>query len=419
MKKFTQTAVAIGMAAASSLSAQSLFDLAPDDGETESLPLSYTAGVTFGYDGNPTPALSSDDEALYAQAYIGASFLANGPQTTTNFGAQVGVIHYFDNLDAPGVEVDDTTGTASLYLNWTHRTSERLRFVSQNFAAYELEPDYSTGYQAQRQTGNYLRWSSNNAVGYRWSERTGTYSGVKLDGISFDDVVNGDRTTVTLFSDFRYQLSERTVATLSYRHADTSASGNVSDATNQFILGGLEHRFNQRSTGVLRVGAQIRDVENGRSSNSPYVEGSFRTAINSQLSLRSYVRYGVEDFQRNVAAPPVIVVIGNDVFLQSRSAVYANTDTLRLGLTADYSVSQDLVLSGGINYAALNYNDLQVGNLANSIDDEFLNVFVGLSLRVTDNVSVNARYNLEDLTSDVDARGYDRNRFSIGASTRF
>ncbi|MDA7896639.1 hypothetical protein N9B47_03145, partial [bacterium] len=66
-----------------------------------------------------------------------------------------------------------------------------------------------------------------------------------------------------------------------------------------------------------------------------------------------------------------------------------------------------------------NYNDLQVGNLANSIDDEFLNVFVGLSLRVTDNVSVNARYNLEDLTSDVDARGYDRNRFSIGASTRF
>ena len=404
---------------ASSLCAQSLFDLAPDDGETESLPLAYTAGVTFGYDGNPTPTFNNDDEAFYGQAYVGATFLANGPQTTFNFGAQVGVIHYFDNLDIPGQAVDDTTGTASLYLNWTHRTSERLRFVSQNFASYELEPDYSTGYQAQRQNGNYFRWSTNNAVGYRWSDRVGTYSGVKLDGISFDDIQNGDRTTFTLFNDFRYQLSDRTVATFSYRHAETSANGNVSDATNQFLLGGLEHRFNQRSTGILRVGAQIRDVENGRSSNSPYVEGSFRTAINSQLSLRSYVRYGVEDFQRNVAAPPVIVVVGNNVFLQSRSAVYANTDTLRLGVTADYSVSQDLVLSGGINYAALNYNDLQVGNLASSVDDEFLNVFVGVSLRVTDNVSVNARYNFEDLTSDIGARGYDRNRFSLGASTQF
>ena len=39
----------------------------------------------------------------------------------------------------------------------------------------------------------------------------------------------------------------------------------------------------------------MRDVENGSSGNNPYVEGSFRTAVNSQFSLRSYVRYGVED----------------------------------------------------------------------------------------------------------------------------
>jgi hypothetical protein len=69
------------------------------------------------------------------------------------------------------------------------------------------------------------------------------------------------------------------------------------------------------------------------------------------------------------------------------NSIYSNTDTLRIGFTADYSVSQDLTLTGGINYAALDYNDLQAGGGASSVDEELLNVFVGVNLRVTDNVS--------------------------------
>ncbi len=410
MKKQSFAIAAIGMALASSLCAQSLFDLAPDDSETDSLPLRYTAGANFGLDDNPTPLAGNSDESFYGQAYVGATFLNNTPQTTTSFGAQVGLIHYFDNLEVLGDDVDDTAYTATVYLNWTHRSSERLRFVSRNFATYELEPDYSVGFQAQRQVGNYTRWSTDNAVGYRWSDRLATYTGLRLDGISFDDLANGDRSTVTLYNDFRYQLSDRTVATLTYRNADVSADGAVTDSTNHYILGGLEHRFNRKSTGVIRAGAQVRDVENGSSSTSPYVEGSFRTAVNSQLSLRSYVRYGVEDFARNVFNP--------DTFI---NAFYSNTDTLRIGVTGTYALSEDLSLSGGINYASLAYNDLQLSTFglgASSVDEELLNAFVGVNLRVTDNVSVNARYNFEDLTSDA-GRAYDRNRFSLGASTQF
>ncbi len=410
MKKQSFAIAAIGTALASSLCAQSLFDLAPDDSETDSLPLSYTAGANFGYDDNPTPLYGNSDESLYGQAYVGATFLNNTPQTTTSVGAQVGLIHYFDNLDVLGDNIDDTAYTATAYLNWTHRSSERLRFVSRNFATYELEPDYSVGFQAQRQVGNYTRWSTDNAVGYRWSERLATYTGLKLDGISFDDLANGDRSTLTLYNDFRYQLSDRSVATLTYRNAEVSADGAVTDSTNHYILAGLDHRFNKKSTGVIRAGVQVRDVENGSSGNSPYVEGSFRTAINSQLSLRSYVRYGVEDFARNVFN------LNNGI-----NAFYSNTDTLRIGVTGTYSLSEDLSLSGGINYASLNYNDLYVSTFglgASSVDEELLNAFVGVNLRVTDNVFVNARYNFEDLTSDA-GRSYDRNRFSLGASTQF
>lgn len=396
------------MAMASSLCAQSLFDLAPDDDQSESLPLALTAGANFGYDDNPTPLLGNDDESFYGQAYVGATFLSNTPQTTTNFGAQVGVIHYFDNLDTGGVDIDDSSFTASLYLNWTHRVSERLRFVSQNYVAYELEPDYSTGFQAQRQIGNYFRWSSDNAVGNRLSERLATYTGIRFDGLTYEDVDNGDRTTWTAYNDFRYQVSDQTVATLTYRYSDTSADGAVSDSTNQFVLAGLEHRFNQRSTGIIRAGIQMRDVDGGNSSDNPYVEGSFHTAINSQFSLRTYVRYGVEDWSRNVLDPNTGI-----------NSVYSNTNTLRVGLTGNYEVSQDLTVTGGINYAALDYNELQSGFLgASSVDEELMNLFVGFNLQVTDNVILNARYNFEDLTSDA-GREYDRNRLSLGASTRF
>lgn len=411
MKKQTITAASIGMALASSLCAQSLFDLAPDDTQTDSVPLTYTAGVNFGFDDNPTPLSGgASNESLYGNAFIGAAFLNNSPQTTLSVGAQIGVIHFFENLDFPGVDVDDTNFTASVYANWTHRVSERLRFVSRNMLAYELEPDYSVGFQAQRQTGNYLRWSTDNAVGYRWSDRLATYTGVRYEGITFDDFSAGDRTILTFYNDFRYQVSDQTVATLSYRHSEVSGEGQVSDATNRFILAGIEHRFSQQTTGVLRGGVQLRDVDGGDSSSSPYLEGSFRTQVNQAFSLRAYARYGVEDFQRSLVdltTAPFPTV-----------AIYSNVDTLRLGFSANYQISRTLSVMGGVNYAMLDYNELQSLGGQAQVDEELLNLFVGVDYQLNDAVRLNARYNFEDLTSDA-GRDYDRNRFSFGATTTF
>lgn len=398
---------------ASSLCAQSLFDLAPDDDQQDSLPLTWTAGVNFGYDDNPTPLLGNDDESAYGQAYVGVAFLTNTPQTTLNFGAQVGVIHYFDNLDALGVDVDDTSFTASLYLNWTHRVSERLRFVSRNYLAYELEPDYSTGFQSQRQTGNYFRWSTDNAIGYRWSDRLATYTGIRLDGVSYDEFDNGDRTTWTLYNDFRYQLSETTVATFTYRYSETDGDGAVSDSENQYVLLGLEHRFSPQTTGVLRAGVQIRDVDGGDSSTSPYLEANLNTQVNEQFKLRAYARYGIEDYSRSLR---------NFDQPGFPFAVYSNTETLRIGFSADYAISQDLSLIGGVNYAMLSYEDIiaaqsQLGS-AGSVDEDLINAYIGFNFRLSDNIMLNGRYNYEDLSSDA-GRDYDRNRFSLGVSTQF
>ncbi|MDB4354016.1 hypothetical protein N9Z02_01800, partial [Akkermansiaceae bacterium] len=73
MKKITVTA--LGLLSASSLCAQSLFDLAPSEETSESIPLTWTVGASLGYDDNPTPIGNDDNSSAYAVGYVGASFL--------------------------------------------------------------------------------------------------------------------------------------------------------------------------------------------------------------------------------------------------------------------------------------------------------------------------------------------------------
>jgi len=60
MKKQFSAITLVGMGLAGSLCAQSLYDLAPDDTEKDSLPLTWTVGANIGFDDNPTP-FSGDD----------------------------------------------------------------------------------------------------------------------------------------------------------------------------------------------------------------------------------------------------------------------------------------------------------------------------------------------------------------------
>ena len=397
MKKITATT--LGLLSVSSLCAQSLFDLAPEDGETESSPLFWTVGASLGYDDNPTPG--SDNETAYGVVYVGAAFLSQSPQTTVEFAGRLGYVHYFDDLDFGLLKVDQSTPTGSLRLNLTHRVNERLRLSSRNSMAFEYQPDYSIGSSAIRQTGAYTRWSSDNSVGYRWSERLGTYTGFIYDGVEYDNPAaqRNDISAITLYNDFRYQLSPQTVATLTYRYADRNTAGSARDTQNHFIMVGGEHRFSSNSVAIVRAGVQLRSIDGStRDYTSPSAEAAVTTRVNQQLSVKAYGRLSTEDSSRQVGA-----------------AVYDNANTMRLGVTGTYRVSQALSLSSGINYMSLAYED----GTAEDRDESLINVFVGFDLQIAENLYLNGSYNFEDLSSDEDTREYDRNRMSIGVRATF
>ena len=382
----------------------------------ESLPLKWVVGLNATYDDNVTPTApvgaGADDEAFSLNPYVGVSFVNMTPQSTLDVYARVGAIYYLDSPVALGA--DDVFPQARVGVNWTHRFTERLRFSSRNFVAYELEPDYSYGYATSRQLDAYLYWQTDNSIGYRWTERLASYSGFQLTGLDYDSSVpSSDRFTITLYHQFRYQLTPQSVLTAEYRYADTTANGLAPDSESHYFLVGIEHRFSPNTIVVARAGAQIyeTDAVNGADGTSPYVEVALRSQINEAFSIRGFARYGVEVYD-------TVRLVGAGTYN------FDDRTTFRLGLSGEYAISPMLSLFAGLDYIPATFDDGRrvagAGPLTlGGFDEDVINAYIGMSMKFNEFLYGTVSYNYTDSDSDFAGFSYDRNRFNVGVRAEF
>mgnify|MGYP006197706853 CR=1 FL=1 len=61
--------------------------------------------------------------------------------------------------------------------SWSGPTTPTIRSLSIN-----------AGFATTRQLGEYFYWQTDNALGFRWTERLGSYTGFQLTGLDYDDV---------------------------------------------------------------------------------------------------------------------------------------------------------------------------------------------------------------------------------------
>lgn len=400
----------LGLFAIGSASAQGLYYVGTE--AQESLPLTWVVGANLIYDDNVSPGFGPEESSLAFNPYVGLSFVSMTPQTTWDVYARLGLIYYFD---APGA-MDDISSQSRAGVNLTHRFNERLRFSSRNFISYELEPDYSYGYASSRQLGEYLHWQTDNSIGYRWTERFATYTGLRLTGTDYESVPHNDRFTWELYNQLRYQLSPQTVLTGDYRYGQTSGDGISSDSTNQFLLAGLEHRFSPNTIGIVRAGAQFRDVDDGDSHTSPYVEFALNSQINQQFRVRSFARYGIESYDTVQSFDT-----NNDGFVDT-AVEFDDRRTFRFGVSGEYAISPMLSVFGGVDYIPTSYDSGRVipgGASFSDQDEDILNAYIGLSVKFNDFLTGTASYNYTNSSSDIPGRDYDRNRISVGLSAEF
>ena len=384
----------------------------------ESLPIKLLVGGSLIYDDNVSAGqttVGGSSSSLAVNPYVGASFVSLAPQTTWDVYGRLGMIYYFDTPN----DMDDLNSQSRVGVSMIHRFSERVRFVSRNFVANELEPDYSYGLASSRRSSEFMSWSTDNSLGYRWTERFGTYTGVRFSGSSYDDDASGnlsDRMNWQVYEQLRYQYSPQTVLIAEYRYGQTLTDSIASESTDQYFLIGADHRFSPNTIGTVRTGAQLRDVDGGSSTTSPYLEFALNSQINPQLRVGAFMRYGME---------------GDDTVLSPDqnpgiSFNYDERNTFRLGVTGTYLISPDLSLNSGIDVIQSNYDAGRwvrggdPGTSAPSLSETTFNAYIGMSVKLTDFLYGNLSYNYSQVVSDVnDYREYDRNRVSVGVSAEF
>jgi Putative beta-barrel porin 2 len=390
-----------------SASAQGLYYVGSE--VQESIPLKWVVGANASYDDNVTPGAGAKHGSASFNPYVGLSFVNITPQTTWDVYARLGLIYYFD---APtGGNSNDLNSQSRIGLNLTHRFSERLRFSSRNFISYELEPDYSYGYASSRQLGEYFYWQTDNSIGFRWTERFATYTGISVTGADYD-LKNNDRITWEAYNQFRYQLGPQSVLTGDYRYSQTTGYDQASDSRNQYILLGLEQRFSPNTIGIIRAGAQLRSVDQGKSSTSPYVEAALNSQVTQQLSVRAFTRYGIESYDtvRTLAGSGLVE--------------FDDRKTLRLGVSSEYAFSPKFSMFGGVDYIPTSFESgRQIPSVAGStVEDQkesIINAYVGASMKFTDFLTGTVSYNFTRSASDFSNNDYNRNRISLGLSAEF
>lgn len=402
----------LSLLAVGSASAQGLYYVGSE--VQESLPLKWVVGASVTYDDNIAPGFGDEESSVGLNPYVGLSFVNITPQTTLDVYARLGLVYYIDAPDIAGM--DDVNSQSRAGVNLTHRFSERLRFSSRNFISYELEPDYSYGYASSRQLSEYFYWQTDNSVGYRWSERFATYSGFSLTGADYGDVANNDRFTWELYNQLRYQLGPQSVLTGDYRYGQTSGDGLSSDSTNQYLLLGLEQRFSPNTIGIIRAGAQFRDVDDGGASEtSPYLELALNSQVTQQFMVRAFARYGIESYDTVLTHPDAGVGV----------VEFDDRRTFRLGVSSEYAISPMFSVFSGVDYIPTDYSggrSVTTPKFLGSIDDEdetLVNAYIGLSIKFNEVLTGTASYNYTKSDSDIFGRDYDRNRISLGLSAEF
>lgn len=388
-KKLSLISAAVALSAASNASAQGMLSIGPRDDFETKLPFTLTVGGGIGYDSNPGAVSSNEQDSVYLQGTLGLDYNTGDRRTAYGISLEYSPFYY---LDAPE-GTDEFLQSARIGANWRHKASERLAFSDSLYFSYEFQPDYGIGASISRRNSQYLYGYNSFAATYAWTKRFSTVTSHTISGISYDDEAMGgeDYLSNIIGNEFRYAWSPTTTLALTYRFALTEYDNGFGDYTSHYLLTGLDHSFSPSTTGSFRVGAEIRDRDNGGSSTDPYFEGSLTHHVSKKQSLRAYTRIGFED---------------SDVRDSTTRYSY------RVGASFQQRINTRLAGNVGAHYI----HDTFEGGTSDGDNDTFA-LSLGLDYNIYRNLNLSTSYSFTTATGD--SIDYDRHILSLGVTAQF
>ena len=179
-----------------------------------------------------------------------------------------------------------------------------------------------------------------------------------------------------------------------------------SDSYTNFLLGGLDYAFNTRLRGSVRAGVEFRTyVDSIGDETSPYAEATITYAAGRRTNVSFVARYGIEEGD-----------LSTDV---------TKADTVRLGVNVEHQITPRISVYGGFYFTHAYYStplrtDPALALYASqNFNEETYDVSLGARYAINRNLAVEVGYTHTTVSSEVDLREYDRNRYFGGLRFQF
>ena len=429
MKK---TVASIGLLAAlgvSGLQAASVAGLSPETVK----PWNVSISLRAFYDDNINSVHSGDgkEDSFGIQARPSLGFQWVSEQTSVQLGYTYNFT-YFDNKPAGNADHYDQNHTFDVALSHSFSPQVQLSLadsfvIGQEPDTLRADPTFTT---FQRISGDNIRNYGFVNLDVQITRLFGLQIGyansffdyddeATVDAFGFPRVSNSgllDRVEHMPHIDARWQIAPTTVGLLGYKYREVNYTGDqlidlagtatseTRDSRAHYIYAGVEHTFRPDLTGSLRAGASFIDYyndPNNQNDTAPYVMASLKYLYMPESSVEvgfSYDRNATDLFS-----------VANDGNITQD----AQSATLWANVTHRFAPRIYGTFVGQVQNSTYN------GGTLDGQSDTFFLIGFNVEYRFNTYLSASAGYNFDHLDSDIDNRGFDRNRVYLGITASY
>ena len=403
-----------------------------DEGDFSRKKFVLSGDVRFGYDDNPLAQPDhvtfvdangalvrrgvNIDGSAFVNADVGATYTLADTRFSLAIQGDVGATYYFDR---EGRNYDINGG---LTLSATYKVSPRLFLEVTSYNAYISQGDYGatnlTGFNTVVGTagrtsadinGDYFYTTDGFGLTFTLSPRVSLVTGGSFVAFAFDDApysTDQDRIELYFSEEFRYLVTPVLTLAADYRFGYIDYFSVSNDSYTNFLLAGFDYVFNPRLRGSVRAGVEFRTyVDSPGDETSPYAEATITYDVSRKTNVSLTARYGIEEGD-----------LSTDV---------TKADTVRLGINAFHQFTPRISVYGGFYFTHAYYStpdptDPSLLAIApQNFNEETYDVSAGARYAINRNFAVEIGYTHTTVSSGIEVREYDRNRYFGGLRFQF
>ena len=293
---------------------------------------------------------------------------------------------------------DPNDYTNELLLRYLHHFSNRFSLDVSDQGGYFTQPDLLNGVGSPYQSGEYFTNSLTADFEAQWTPLLGTSTTYTNTTIYYTESQIGNTQNYDenqLSHDFLISILPKYNLTAGFIFDDVDYFVADRGYTNSTLDVGVNWQALPSVTLAVRGGGSYETTTNDGTSDSvsPYASVS----LDWQLGKRSRLDFNY-----------VHTIEPTDVYNA------AGQESDRFTTEFSYDVTARINTHANVNFTYSQYGGSQLQSGASSFDEYVLGLDLGASYKISDNFSVEAGYDLSDISSQESYRDYTRNQVYIG-----